>query len=270
MSTGRHDGITQISLSCKSHASIEHVFIDDDGNAAIKSHGAKAALDAAGAAGGASAHTEPPPMQPDTAEDDGASGAEAVDKLLTEQYFPWFTRLVSTASKQGQAMPSTLKSEILDRYGSPDAAVEALLKVVKWRSSGYIAFHGNLRSNKTGRAHVAFLGLEDNGYPGKGMFLTDVETIVKHTPFDVWKTTRIQIRPRGIGTWKFGWEADGPVINGTHVLLCASLAWMPCLTGADLPQPLADLLEAIPAQYINQPDTQTRLLENFGCSPGRS
>ena len=179
----------------------EHVFIDDGGNAAINSHGAKAALDAAGAAGGAAAHTEPPTMQPDMAKDDGASGAEAVDQFLTEHYLPWFARLASIASKQGVAMPSKLKNEISERCGSPDAAVEALLKVVPWRSSGYIAFHGNPRSNMAAGAHVGFLGLEDNGYPGKGVFLTDVETLVKHTPFDVWKTTRIQIRPRGIGTW---------------------------------------------------------------------
>ena len=46
-------------------------------------------------------------------------------------------------------MPATLMHVVLCRYGTPDAAVDALLKVVPWNSVGYVAFYGNPKTNRS-------------------------------------------------------------------------------------------------------------------------
>ena len=183
-----------------------------------------------------------------------------------EAYVPWLQALIDKRANEGQKLPAGLLSAIKEKYGNLEDAVVALKEFAPMKDGGYVNFHGIPKTSKNGCVHPCFLSLENNAYPGNGIYLTDVKLLLATTSIDVLLSQTVHLRPRGVGTHKFGWEADGPVVNGAHAFLRASIAWYACLAGRPLPQPLAQQLSSIPAHYEKMPDARSRLLNNLVAS----
>ena len=152
-------------------------------------------------------------------------------------------------ANEGQTLLAALLSAIMGKYGNLEAAFLASKGFVPFNPSGYVNFETIPKTSRTGIAHPCFFSLENNAFPANGIYLTDVKLLLTTTSIDVLLSQTVNIRPRQVGTYNFGWEADGPVVNGAHTFIRASIAWYASLVGTPLPQPLAQLLSSISVHY---------------------
>ena len=251
-----HDNDECIRLVAKHHARLSRIYVSNSVAIGTKDDGeAGAAIGAKDAAGG---ENNPTPTSK-VMEDDPQT-------FVHEAYVPWLQALIDKCANEGQKLPAGLLSAIKEKYRNLEDAIVALKEVVPMKEGGYVNFHGIPKTSKNGCVHPSFLSLENSAYPGNGIYLTDVKLLLANTSIDVLLSQTVHLRPRGVETYKFGWEADGPVVNGAHAFLRASIAWYACLVGRPLPQPLAQQLSSIPAHYERMPDARNRLLNNLVAS----
>ena len=182
---------------------------------------------------------------------------------MDSEFIPWFTELLTSSKNDGKTLPDVLKGMVFSQFQNPDEAMAALLEVLPWRKGSYVTFHKTPSRSTKGTLHVGFFSLDCNAYPGNGIYLADSLTLASSTAIGVLMSKIISVRPRAIGTWKFGWEADGVVADGAHAFLRVSLAWFAIMLKKVLPQPLAHFLCNIQAHYERISDSQTRVLNNL-------
>ena len=162
-------------------------------------------------------------------------------------------------SRRKSALPDYCIARCFDRYKDLDAAIGALKFVVPWHGSGYVNFQATPKTSKTGTVHPSFLSLHENAYPGGGIFLKDCLVLLEAESLETLCARSIDLRPRGTG-WKFGWEADGPMVNGCLTFICSSFAWFCVLEQQCMPETLRQLLGCIRVSYNQHAHEQNRLV----------
>jgi len=186
--------------------------------------------------------------------------------FINNEFTPWLREFVQKSRNSSMTMPDMLKETILLKFGTLDEAMTQLTNLLPWKKGAYVKFHSTPKVSTKGLLHVGFLALNSNAYPGSGIYLADSLTLASTTAIGVLLSKVLSVRPRSIGNWKFGWEADGAVVNGAHIFLRVSLAWFAVCHQKALPQPLACHLSSIPVHYEKVSNAQTRVLNNLVAS----
>ena len=248
-----------VKLDCKSRARIDRVYVQV---AVTASDAAPPVPEEPPAIGGVSAIGDTEMAAEASVDFDSVQCKAYVDAVL-----PWLQGAVSEASAQDTTLAQHMHRKVLDRFDSEDRLKEKLQAIIPWRyEHGYINFYSAPRTNKKGVVHVCFLSFAPESYPGIGLFVQDVIMLLQNQPLATSATQGIQIRPKASHISRghcFGWEADGPVVNGSHAFMYSMLACYAALHDVPMPEPLAQALSAIPVRYIKHPDAQSRLLCNL-------
>ena len=191
----------------------------------------------------------------------------SAQEWVKNKFLPWLAQLIDAAKLSDVSIAQLLHDRFWMHYKHDvDAAIGALKGVVPWAPSGYVNFQSQPKTSKSGTVHVSFFCFRENAYPGNALFLKDALVLLDGDELDMLLERTIQIRPVGNGGWKFGWEADGPVVNGCLTFICSSLAFFALLHNETLPESVSSKLGNIKVSHKKHENAQARLLSSFVSS----
>jgi hypothetical protein len=250
---------TSVALKHKNPAPIKRVFVPiDDGTTAV---GVVAALAPATASATPSDGSARGSAVGDA--DDAASGDAEVNEFLQKIVAPWMERLEQIAADQSILVADLLVQELAHLGSTPEDVVQAFKKKVPW-ATGTVGLQAVPKSSRKGSIHISMLSYEKASYAANGMFVHDARLLLLTEGFAGLSLKTLAVRPRpGVKLTTFGWEADGAVVNSTYAFALTSVVACALACNVDLPQPLARLLQNIPAYYTHHDSSQTRLLQNL-------
>ena len=96
------------------------------------------------------------------------------------------------------------------------------------------------------------------------MFVADAKLLLATDGLTCLRSKVLAVKPcPGKHLTCFGWEPDGSVVNSSFAFALTCIAAYGIINQVRIPQPLVQILESIPVQYIKHDSNENRLLQSL-------